>query len=108
MKWLIGAIVSSLVFFYILQNLDDARMDQQRQPRASVGRKLATFFFITVITTVLFYWVGNMMAGDDNGTSAPIEGGLASRASNGNNGRALEARMIKSIHQEVDVGAAPF
>lgn len=105
MKWFLVAIALSLVVFYFLQLSDDRKTARTGEPPASAGRRVATFFFILVIATVLSYLVSNMW------DAPPLAvGGGVEAATNGPApiDRNQWGASIKNIRQEVDVGSAPF
>lgn len=101
MKWFVAAIAASLVGYYFLQSLEDRKSAAKGLPPASAGKRIATFFFITIITTVLFYLVSNMW------DTPPLLPGGAPEAMPRLD-RTTWSATIKNIKQDVDVGSAPF
>lgn len=124
MKWFIGALVTSGVLFYLLQSSDDAKADRNGLPRASNGKKIATFFFVTILCVVVFYLMSNAYGsspasvksgGGDNCASTSVNTQVkqspmpVSKADVPKlDKRLLETHMIKSIREDVNVGGAPF
>lgn len=121
MKWFIGAIITSGILFYLLQSSDDAKADRNGVPRASNGKKIATFFFVTILCVVVFYLMSNAygsssdktMGGSTGGRDAPSSGKPTSMPVSNMSApkldkRLLETHMIKSIREDVNVGGAPF
>jgi Na+/H+ antiporter NhaC len=112
--WLLGAIVTSAIVFYLLQQSDDKKADRNGVPRAARGKKVATLFFITVLCVIVFYWFGaNTQSADVQKTGGSKPGAVASMPAKVNalpsaDHHLLETHMIKSIREDVHVGGAPF
>lgn len=101
--FLIYAIAVSSVAYYFLQNMDDKKADRMGKPRSSVGSKVMLWFFLTLVCSVLFYFLGNGLpnvfakGGTSSGPSADVE---MERP-------ALE-NMLQRIPEEMQTGLPPF
>lgn len=109
MKWLLGSFVTSIVAFFVLQSIDDAKQDRNGLPRATAGKKVATFFFVSVLCVIAFYWFA---AGGGESAHNATGGGAMPRPAVGQPPRMdknlLETHMIKNIREDIQVGPAPF
>jgi hypothetical protein len=109
MKWLIASVAAATIIFFLLQSHDDAKADRARAPRASNGKRVATFFFLVLLCVIVGYFIsssGTAGEGVVSGGSMPRPSRAAPPAQLDKN--LLEAHMIKSIREDVLVGGAPF
>lgn len=113
MQWLLAAVIAAVIAFFVLQSMDDAKADRNKMPRASTGKKVATFFFLLIFMVVVFYWMMGCTsdgAGDSKGGAEVLKGSMpqASMTTPKLDKRLLETHMIKGIREDVEVGNAPF
>lgn len=112
MKWLIGAVITATIAYYILQSMEDSKCDRLGQPRPSSGKKVATFFFILLLCLIVFYWFAAGAPADGSENPLKVHGGAMPRPSIAHAPRMdkqlLETHMIKNIREDIHVGAAPF
>lgn len=106
--WLVTVAAASVFIYYVLQSLDDSKSDRNRVPRASSGKRIATYFFILLLTTIMMYLFKQTPAEP----SVSISGGKMPVPTVGTvpkmDKQLLETHMIRSIRQDVQVGGAPF
>lgn len=115
MKWLVIACITATVAYWLLQNMEDAKNAREGRPRASAGKRVATFFFILILCIGIFYWFGANTGHDLSGggyEEGTIRRGDMPRPSIAHPPRLdkhlLETHMIKNIREDIHVGGAPF
>jgi len=117
----ISAFIVSAIGYWFLQDIEDKRADSEGRPRASLPRRMILWFFLWMISLVLFHFAGlggtseNPFGGKGITIGLPgsgPSGAVAAAAGAGAVAAAVAAfdptEMLKRIPEEVAVGMPPF
>ena len=122
----IAAFIASAIGYWFLQDIEDKRADSEGRHRASLPRRMILWFFLWMISLVLFHFAGlggsseNPFGGKGIRIGLPGSGpsgsGIATGGSGGSGGSGAAVgaatfdptEMLKRIPEEVAVGMPPF
>lgn len=90
MYYLIGAVFTSCVLYWLVQKKEEREREQKG------GSKVLVFFFLLIVTTCLFYFLGNAFGGSEK----------LDIANAGGSDYVID--MVKNIREDVIVGLPPF
>lgn len=108
MYYIIGAFLVSGLLYWILQGKEDDKAKREGRPAAGIAKRVLLFFFLMVVFTCLFFFIGNAV--DKNkGTIIP----MIQHNSVGEVGGSVmpdryKVDMVRNIKEDVIVGLPPF
>jgi heme/copper-type cytochrome/quinol oxidase subunit 2 len=91
MYYLIGAVFTTCVLYWLLQKKDE----QENRQRG--GNNVIVFFLLLIVMTVLFYLLGNAFSGVEDRGEMMEQGG-----------KDYTLDMVRNIKEDVIVGLPPF
>lgn len=111
MLQIIVSFVISLVAYYFLQDIEDAKAAREGVPPATTAKRAILWFFLFIVILVLVHFGSESIAGWGSGVGA--ESGAPPKASGGAMGGAAPdpaqvAAMLRRIPQDIQVGPVPF
>lgn len=96
--FLLYSFIVSAIGYYFLQQLDDERAQRKNVGKSTLGRKIMLFFFVFMVCSILFYFLGNSLPfGTKGGKSNDIE-----------MERPVTESMLQRIPDDMQTGIPPF